>query len=141
MADWIGSDEMTMLRLVESHCVPLITYAIEIIFVADQSERRKLRVAYNSVFRKIFGYSLRESVTALQGFLSRPTWEELVDKRSSSFLLRARSCPLDSLVSRYSFISVYLFWTELYTFCVNKQREKKYLYISPPVLSLFPGPE
>ena len=92
------SDEITMLRLVESHCVPLITYAIEIIFVTDQSERRKLRVAYNSIFRKIFGYRYYESVSALQRFLDRPTWEELVDKRTANFLSRARSCLRGSLV-------------------------------------------
>ena len=90
-----------MLRLVEAHCIPLITYAIEIVFVSDRSERRKLRVAYNSVFRKIFGYSWRQSVTALQGFLSRPTWEQLVDERTKGFLTRARSCPVGSLVRTF----------------------------------------
>lgn len=92
------SDDLTMLRLIESHCVPLLTYAIEIVHITDQSERSKLRVAYNSVFRKIFGYRYYESVTELQGFLSRMTWEELVEKRRVGFLKRTNMCTSDSLV-------------------------------------------
>ena len=91
------SDDLVMLRLVETHCVPLLTYAIEIVHVADRDERRQLRVAYNSLFRKIFGYRWSQSVTALQHFLSRPTWEELVEKRKLSFVQRLMQCPLDSL--------------------------------------------
>ena len=92
------SDDLVMLKLLETHCVPLLTYAIEIIFVSDRSERRKLRVAYNSIFRKNFAYRYRESVTALQGQLGRPTWEQLVEKRCSSFRQRARLSPTDTLV-------------------------------------------
>ena len=83
------SNDTVMLHLIETHCVPLLTYGIEIIHVKDRDERRQLRVAYNSVFRKIFGYRWSESVTALQGFLCRPTWEELVERRQSSFFARA----------------------------------------------------
>ena len=82
------SNDIVMLRLIESHCVPLLTYAIEIVHVSNRDEKRQLRVAYNSVFRKIFGYRWTESVTALQGFLNRPTWEELVEKRRLGFLKR-----------------------------------------------------
>ena len=74
------SDDMIKLNLVESHCVPLLTYAVEVIHISDAAERRKLRVAYNSLFRRIFGYSYRESVRELQAALFRPTWEELIDK-------------------------------------------------------------
>ena len=41
------SDDLIMLRLLETHCVPLLTYAIEIIHIANRDERRQLRVAYN----------------------------------------------------------------------------------------------
>ena len=77
-----------MLHLVETHCVPLLTYGIEVIHVKNRDEKRQLRVAYNSVFRKIFGYRWSESVSALQGFLGRPTWEQLVEKRQSGFNMR-----------------------------------------------------
>ena len=82
------SNDTVMLHLIETHCVPLLTYAIEVIYVVDPDERRQLRVAYNSVFRKIFSYRWRDSVTALQAFLNRPTWEQLVEKRRSGFFNR-----------------------------------------------------
>ena len=91
------SDELVMLQLAESHCIPLLTYAIEIIHVANRDERRQLRVAYNSVFRKIFGYRWSQSVTALQGFLGKPTWEQLVDTRKSRFSHRTRENPSNLL--------------------------------------------
>ena len=72
----------------ESHCLPILTYAIEVIFVANRDKRRKLRVAYNSLFRKVFNYRMWESVTELQHALHRPTWEELVAKRRDQFLKR-----------------------------------------------------
>jgi hypothetical protein len=73
-------DEIVMLRLLESHCLPILTYGIEVIFVADPGARRQLRVAYKSMFRHIFDYRFHESVTNLQGALVRPTWEELVER-------------------------------------------------------------
>ena len=84
------SNDMVMLRLLETHCVPVHTYAIEIIHVADErrDELRQLRVAYNSVFRKIFEYRRRDSVTALQAFLRRPRWEQLLENSRSGFCQR-----------------------------------------------------
>ena len=84
------SNDMVMLHLVEAHCIPLLTYAVEVIHVSNRDERRQLRVAYNSLFRKIFHYRWSESVTALQAFLGRPTWEQLVDKRRNKFVERIR---------------------------------------------------
>ena len=92
------SNEMVMLRLVESHCIPILSYAIEIIDVLKRDDKRQLRVAYNSVFRKIFNYRFSESVSALQLFLSRPTWEQLVEKRKQMFFSRVRRLHPDSLV-------------------------------------------
>ena len=74
------------------------SFAIEITDVANRNERRSLRVAYNAIFRKIFGYRYFESVTNLQHALGRPTWEELIEVRKSGFVARARTCDDDSLV-------------------------------------------
>ena len=92
------SDEMIMLHLLETHSIPVLSYAIEVVDVIDRNERRSLRVAYNSVFRKLFGYRFSESVTALQGFLERPTWEQLVENRRGGFRNRIRAGPRDTLV-------------------------------------------
>ena len=88
------SDEIVMLRLLEAQCVSILTYAMEVIHVADRDERRRLRVAYNSIFRRVFGYRDWESVTDLQHSLKRPTWEELTEKRKSKFLQTVSQCPL-----------------------------------------------
>ena len=92
------SDDLTMLRLLETHSLPILTYGIEMIFVSDRNERRKMRVAYNSIFRKIFHYRYRDSVTELQGQLGRLTWEQLTAQRRTSFVQKAISCPFDSLL-------------------------------------------
>ena len=85
-----------MLQLLESHCVSILTYAIEVIHVADRDICRKLRVAYNSVFRQIFRYRTSESVTDLQQQLGRPTWEELIEKRNANFHARLSYSDLTS---------------------------------------------
>ena len=79
------SNELVMLQLLESHCLPILTSAIEVIHVSDTDTWRKMRVAYNAIFRKIFSYRRTESVRELQAFLHRPTWEELLEKRRSKF--------------------------------------------------------
>ena len=56
-----------------------------------------MRAAYNAVFRKLFHYSYRESVTDLQHILFRPTWEELIEKHKSNFLKKFYLLPTDSL--------------------------------------------
>ena len=92
------SDDMILLRLIETHCLPILTYGVEVIHLTQRDERRSLRVAYNSVFRKIFGYRIFESVSNLQHSLGRQTWEELVERSCRNFLRRAQSCPSGTLV-------------------------------------------
>ena len=75
------SNDMILLQLIEAHCVPIITYAVEILHVPNRDERRSLRVAYNAIFRKIFGYRHFESVSNLQHALDWSTWEELIEER------------------------------------------------------------
>ena len=89
---------MVMLRLLEAHCLPILSYAIEIIHVSDRDDRRQMRVAYNAIYRKLFGYLYRESVTLLQHTLGRPTWEEFVEKRKTGFAHRCRLCSNDTVV-------------------------------------------
>ena len=92
------SDEMVTLRLLESHSVPILSYGIEVLHIADPLYKNKLRVAYNSIFRRIFGYRTFESVRELQSMLDRPTWEELVEKRKEKFSLRKSLCDSSSLI-------------------------------------------
>ena len=91
------SNDTVMLRLVEVHCVPFLTYAIEVVHVANRDERRQLRVAYNSLFRKIFNYRWSESVSSLHSFLNRPTGEQLVEKRRQNFIRRVQKADPSAL--------------------------------------------
>ena len=91
------SDDLVMLRLIESHCISILSYAIEVLRVADRKQRSKMRVSYNSAFRKLFNYSWRESVTNLQHSLGRLTWEELIEKRKNKFMSKIALFPADSL--------------------------------------------
>ena len=88
------SNDLVMLQLLETHCISILSYGIEVIFVANADTRRKLRVAYNSIFRRIFKYRVSESVTQLQHALGRCTWEELIEKRKVRFLSSIRESPL-----------------------------------------------
>ena len=92
------SDDIVMLRLLEAHCVPILSYAVEVLTIAEHKQKNKLRVAYNSLFRKLFNFSWRESVSELQHALGRPKWEELVSKRQQNFKIKCRDFPSDSLV-------------------------------------------
>ena len=95
-------DEMIMLKLVESHCIPILTYGMEVSYFIDRQERSKIRAAYNSVFRRIFGYRNFESVTQLQLALARPTWEMLIENRTVNFYNRLSTCSADSPVHIFS---------------------------------------
>ena len=95
------SDDMVMLRLLEAHCLPVLAYGAEVIHVTNRDDRRQMRVAYNAIYRKLFGYSYRESVTLLQHALGRPTWEEFLDNRRASFLRRCKQCPSDSVINAF----------------------------------------
>ena len=86
------SNELAILHLLERHYLSILSYAIELFDVADQGTRRKLRVAYNSIFRQIFGYRKSDSVTDLQHQLGRPTWEEFIAERKESFTLSLSHC-------------------------------------------------
>ena len=97
-------DELVLLRLLEAHCLPILTYGIEIIHVVNRDDRRQLRVAYNSMFRTLFHYSYNESVTALQHALFRPTWEELVERRKEKFSTKCILCHDFPLIYTLSFM-------------------------------------
>ena len=78
-----------LLRLVEAHCVPILAYDIEVTDMANfenfRDKRRSLRMAHNSIFRKLFCYRYYERVPNLQHTLGQQTWEKLVDKRKLCF--------------------------------------------------------
>ena len=91
-----------MLRLVEAHCVPVLTYGIEIAQFSDAREGSEIRAAYNSLLKRIFDYCVRASVTDLQLSLERPTWELLVEKLKVGFYNRLTQCSAASPVQIFA---------------------------------------
>ena len=66
------------LRLLMSHCAPILTYGIEV-FEFSTAEFQQMRMAYNTIFRKVFGFRRNESVSdviLLNGFQK---WEEMIE--------------------------------------------------------------
>ena len=98
------SDDLVMLRLVESHCVPILTYGMEICHFSDYRERSKIRAAYNSLFRRIYGYRNYESVTDLQLSLACPTWELRIQELMESFYERLAMCGANSPIHIFSIV-------------------------------------
>ena len=98
------SDEESMLRLLEAHCVPILTYGMEVAHFADHREKSKIRAAYNSLFRNLFEYRKFESVTDLQLSLGRPTWEMILYKAKCGFCNRLSTCNAESPVHVFSLI-------------------------------------
>ena len=58
------SDDMVMSWLLETHCVSVLAYAIEVVDIADRRQKSEMSFAYNSIFDKPFNYSWRESDTS-----------------------------------------------------------------------------
>jgi len=56
---------MVKLHLVKSYCLPLLSYCIGALYIANR-DVQLLGVCWNDAFRKIFGYNRWESVRDLQ---------------------------------------------------------------------------
>ena len=82
----------------------MLTYGMEVAHFADGNEKSKIRAAYNSLFRRIFGYRDFESVTELQLSLAAPTWELLIEVQKLSFHERLALCDASSPVHIFSLL-------------------------------------
>ena len=63
------------------HSVTMITYVMEVAYLSDRKEGRKIRAAYDS----LFSFQTNESVTELQIRLVCPAFELLIVNLKSSF--------------------------------------------------------
>ena len=61
-------DELMQLHLQQSDCLPVLTYATAALYLT-QSQSKALNVCWNNVYRKIFKFHHRESVTTFIGGL------------------------------------------------------------------------
>src|SRR5437868_6970518 len=78
---------MVKLQLIESHCLPILLYAIESLSLSND-QMCELNSCWNSVYRKIFSYHKWESVRVLICTLGRLDLHHIVNLRRLSFIKR-----------------------------------------------------
>ena len=77
--------DMIKFKLLESHCMPILLYAVESTNLnADQ--KRELNSWWNSVYRKVFGYHKWESVKTVICYTERLDLLHTINLRSLLFL-------------------------------------------------------
>jgi len=89
-------DEVVHLTLQESYCLPILTYAaVAVKYTARQEQ--ELNAAWNSVYRRIFGFNKWESVKAFIKGVGRLDLHHVFMLRRVNFYLRLRSSGLTIL--------------------------------------------
>ena len=73
--------------MIETHCLPVILYAIESLDIKG-AELKEMNAWWNSVYRRIFGYNKWESVKKLISELGRLNLLHLVNLRRMLFIKR-----------------------------------------------------
>ena len=72
--------EIVRLHLLESYCLPILSYVIESI-ILDKSQLRQLNSWWNSVYRTVFNYNKWDSVKELIYYLGRIDFLHIVQMR------------------------------------------------------------
>ena len=79
-----GPSELVQMKLLYSFCVPIITYASDVV-IFHNKEMESLHVAVNDAIRKIFSYNRWESIKVLRESLGYLSVTEIFAKRKKSF--------------------------------------------------------
>ena len=79
-----GPSEDVQMKLLYSICVPVITYACEVIDYSSR-DKQSLHVAVNDAIRKIFGYDRWQSIKDIREAFGYPSVTEIFAKRKSTF--------------------------------------------------------
>jgi hypothetical protein len=83
------TSDLVKLELVEKHCLPILLYCVESLDL-DYVSIKMLNTCWNSVYRKIFGFSYMVSVKCLINSLGRLDVHHLINLRSLLFIRRLR---------------------------------------------------
>ena len=81
------ASDITKLFLCETHCLPVITYAVESLNLLS-SQYKENNSWWNSVYRKIFNYNKCDSVSELIFYLERLDYKSLCNIKKCNFLKR-----------------------------------------------------
>ena len=79
--------DLTRLKLIETHCLPILLYAVESIALTND-QLRQLKACWNSVYRRIFNFQRWESVKELIYLLERLDFYHIVKLRRVLFVKR-----------------------------------------------------
>ena len=85
------SSDLVKLQLIESHCLPLLTYGLDSLNISN-SQLNELGSWWNSVYRKIFGYNKWESVKEVICRLGRLDFRHLINMRRILLFKNMHSC-------------------------------------------------
>ena len=79
------SSELVNLKLVESHCLPILSYAMESLNV-NISQLKEINSWWNAVYRKLFNYNKWESVKEVICLLERLDFIHIVTLKRLNFV-------------------------------------------------------
>ena len=89
-----STSDMVKLKLLESHCLPILLYASESLNL-PKFQLTELNVWGNSIYRKKFNYNKWESVRSLIFMLGRIDLIHIVNVRSLMFIKRMFECEMN----------------------------------------------
>ena len=101
--------EIVRLHLLESYCLPILSYALESI-ILDKSQLRQLNSWWNSVYRTVFNYNKWDSVKELIYYLGRIDLLHIVQMRRLLFFKDClsnfhRNCSVYNIMLNFSYRS------------------------------------
>lgn len=96
------ASDFVKLHLMESQCLPVITYCIESLCL-DSSQMKEINSWWNSVYRKIFGFNKWESVKELIYFLDRIDLHHLINLRRALFVKRLAASKNSVVVALFNY--------------------------------------
>src|ERR1043165_1834215 len=79
------SNELVNLKLVECHCLPILTYAMESLNLKS-SQLKEINSWWNAVYRKLFDYNKWESVKEIICLLERLNFVHIVILKRLNFI-------------------------------------------------------
>ena len=85
------TSDMVKLKLLESHCLPILLYATESLNL-PKTQILELNSWWNSVYRNFFNYNKWESVRTLISMLDRLDLCHIINLKSLSFIIRMSNC-------------------------------------------------
>ena len=99
------TSEMVKLKLLESHCLPILLYAVESLNLPC-FQIKELNACWNSVYRKIFKYQRWESVKTLICTSGRLDLHRIINQKSLSFIINlSNNDKIPDILSHYSMTS------------------------------------